>query len=71
MRWSPPRRPTIRPSREPLKRYFPRESGKFEAQMAAHRLRREIIATQLADDLVNRCGPSFIDRSTKSRAPTR
>jgi glutamate dehydrogenase len=30
--------------------------------MASHRLRREIIATKLADDLVNRCGPSFVDR---------
>jgi glutamate dehydrogenase len=47
---------------EPLKEYFPRELWKFEAQMAHHRLRREIIATQLADDLVNRCGPSFVDR---------
>jgi len=47
---------------EPLKQYFPRELWKFEAQMGAHRLRREIIATQLADDLVNRSGPSFIDR---------
>src|SRR4029077_4281442 len=47
---------------EPLKRYFPRETWKFEAQMQTHRLRREIIATRWADDLVNRCGPSFIDR---------
>ena len=47
---------------EPLKRYFPRELWKFEAQMQSHRLRREIIATQLAADLVNRCGPSFVDR---------
>jgi glutamate dehydrogenase len=46
----------------PLKGYFPRELGKFEKQMKSHRLRREIIATQLADDLVNRCGPSFVDR---------
>ena len=47
---------------EPLKAYFPRELWKFEAQMQTHRLRREIIATKWADDLVNRCGPSFIDR---------
>jgi glutamate dehydrogenase len=47
---------------EPLRCYFPKELWKFEAQMQTHRLRREIIATQLADDLVNRCGPSFIDR---------
>jgi glutamate dehydrogenase len=54
---------------EPLKCYFPRELWAFEAQMATHRLRREIIATQLADALVNRGGPSFIDRITEiSRA---
>ncbi len=47
---------------EQLKRYFPDELWKFEPQMQAHRLRREIIATRLADDIVNRCGPSFVDR---------
>ena len=47
---------------EPLRDYFPRELHKFDAQMKTHRLRREIIATQLADDVVNRCGPSFVDR---------
>jgi glutamate dehydrogenase len=45
-----------------LKEYFPRELWKFEAQMQAHRLRREIIATHWADDVVNRAGPSFVDR---------
>ncbi len=56
---------------EPLKQYFPRELWRYEAQMAHHRLRREIIATQLADDLVNRCGPSFVDRIKEiSRART-
>jgi glutamate dehydrogenase len=56
---------------EPLKEYFPKELRKFEAQMQTHRLRREIIATQLADDLVNRCGPSFVDRIKDiSRAKT-
>jgi glutamate dehydrogenase len=30
--------------------------------MRTHRLRREIIATQWANDLVNRSGPSFVDR---------
>ncbi|MGD9967912.1 MAG: NAD-glutamate dehydrogenase [Hyphomonadaceae bacterium] len=56
---------------EPLKQYFPRELWKFDAQMANHRLRREIIATQLANDLVNRCGPSFVDRIKEiSRART-
>jgi glutamate dehydrogenase len=30
--------------------------------MRRHRLRREIIATYLADDLVNMGGPTFVDR---------
>jgi glutamate dehydrogenase len=47
---------------QPLRNYFPKELWKFEPQMATHRLHREIIATKLADDLVNRCGPSFVDR---------
>ncbi|MCR6644582.1 MAG: NAD-glutamate dehydrogenase [Terricaulis sp.] len=47
---------------EPLKRYFPDDLWSFEPQMRAHRLHREIIATQLANDVINRCGPSFIDR---------
>ncbi len=47
---------------QPLKCYFPEQLWKFEPQMAGHRLRREIIATQLAGDVVDRCGPSFVDR---------
>src|SRR6185295_16079654 len=54
--------PDDRAFAEPLKRYFPRELWKFEALMQTHRLHREIVATKLADDLVNRCGPSFADR---------
>ena len=45
-----------------LRDYFPVELTKYEASMGRHRLRREIIATQLADDIVNRCGPTFVDR---------
>ncbi|HVK79001.1 MAG TPA: NAD-glutamate dehydrogenase, partial [Verrucomicrobiae bacterium] len=48
--------------KEPLKTYFPKELWKFEPQMQTHRLRREIIATKWADDVVNRAGPSFVDR---------
>jgi glutamate dehydrogenase len=47
---------------ETLKAYFPKQLAGFEAQMRGHRLRREIIATRLADDVINRCGPSFVDR---------
>jgi glutamate dehydrogenase len=43
--------------------YFPeRMTKKFRAEICSHRLRREIIATQLANDAINRGGPSFISR---------
>ncbi|WP_019170822.1 NAD-glutamate dehydrogenase [Pseudaminobacter salicylatoxidans] len=43
--------------------YFPeRMAGKYEAEIKGHRLRREIIARVLANDLVNRGGPSFVNR---------
>jgi hypothetical protein len=41
--------------------YFPRQLGRFRDAMMRHRLRREIIATRLADNLVNTGGPTFID----------
>ncbi|MGE0827805.1 MAG: NAD-glutamate dehydrogenase [Hyphomonadaceae bacterium] len=42
--------------------YFPPQLKAYEAQMRRHRLRREIIATYLADDLINMGGPTFVDR---------
>ncbi len=43
--------------------YFPdRMERKFAADIASHRLRREIIARVVANDLVNRGGPSFVTR---------
>jgi glutamate dehydrogenase len=43
-----------------LKRYFPvRLQENFEAEIAAHPLRREIIATHAANSIVNRCGIHF------------
>jgi glutamate dehydrogenase len=45
-----------------LQDYFPPQLGDFADCMARHRLRREIIATRVADDLVNRGGPTFLDR---------
>jgi len=43
--------------------YFPREMrGPYAAEIAGHRLRREIIARVVANDLVNRGGPSFVSR---------
>ncbi len=57
-----------------LERYFPgplRE--RFPDAIAGHRLRREIIATQLANAIVNRGGPSVVTRlvdETGADAPT-
>ncbi|TYK97002.1 hypothetical protein E0F70_12245, partial [Streptococcus dysgalactiae] len=43
--------------------YFPdRMARKFAAEIHGHRLRREIIARVVANDLVNRGGPSFTNR---------
>ena len=47
---------------ESLIRYFPAPLAKFESDMAGHRLRREIISTVLANEIVNMCGPTFPDR---------
>ncbi|MEO3387274.1 NAD-glutamate dehydrogenase [Mesorhizobium sp. CAU 1741] len=46
-----------------LMAYFPgRMSKKYADEIRGHRLRREIIATLLANDAINRGGPSFITR---------
>ncbi|MER8608674.1 NAD-glutamate dehydrogenase, partial [Mesorhizobium sp. M1233] len=43
--------------------YFPdRMAKKYAAEIHGHRLRREIIARVVANDLVNRGGPSFVNR---------
>ena len=45
---------------EELKRYFPMPlQEKYTAYMDGHRLKREIIATQVTNSLVNRMGASF------------
>ncbi|HTN35270.1 MAG TPA: NAD-glutamate dehydrogenase [Marinobacter sp.] len=42
---------------------FPRElSLKFAKELGEHQLRREIIATQIANDMVNHMGITFVDR---------
>jgi glutamate dehydrogenase len=49
-------------SRE-LGRYFPRAvAERFPDALERHRLRREIIATQLANSMINRGGPSLLVR---------
>lgn len=46
-----------------LMAYFPsRMAKKFAAEIRGHRLSREIIATVLANDAINRGGPAFISR---------
>jgi glutamate dehydrogenase len=44
---------------ETLDAYFPHQLKAFAGDMRRHRLRREIIATTLANDMVNLCGPTF------------
>ena len=45
-----------------LKLYFPDETHKFEKATAGHRLRREIIATRLSNEIVDTCGATFVNR---------
>ncbi|MGI9413572.1 MAG: NAD-glutamate dehydrogenase, partial [Hyphomicrobiales bacterium] len=46
-----------------LMRYFPtRLQDKYPDEIRGHRLRREIIATMLANSMINRGGASFINR---------
>jgi glutamate dehydrogenase len=45
-----------------LEDYFPRGLRKWRPQMRRHRLRRDIIATVIANDAINRCGPTFPSR---------
>ncbi|HEY8615399.1 MAG TPA: NAD-glutamate dehydrogenase [Phenylobacterium sp.] len=45
-----------------LEAYFPKPLRRWAEPMRRHRLRREIIATVVANDIVNRCGPSFPSR---------
>jgi glutamate dehydrogenase len=45
-----------------LEDYFPRPLAKYEDEMRRHRLRREIIATVVDNDIINRCGPTFPGR---------
>jgi glutamate dehydrogenase len=49
-----------------LKAYFPEPLWRFEPEMRRHRLRREIIATVLANEIVNMAGPTFPERLRQS-----
>ncbi len=45
-----------------LVRYFPAPLQRFEGEMKRHRLRPEIVATVIANDVVNMTGPTFAGR---------
>jgi glutamate dehydrogenase len=45
-----------------LEAYFPKLLRKYRAAIHSHRLRPDIIATVIANDVINRCGPSFPSR---------
>ncbi|MEZ0224292.1 MAG: NAD-glutamate dehydrogenase, partial [Alphaproteobacteria bacterium] len=50
--------------------YFPKALHKYAAEVKTHKLRREIIATQMVNTLVNRMGPVFaMSRMQKTGAP--
>ena len=46
-----------------LFRYFPRRSPTNTPTHSGHRLRREVIATVLANAMINRGGPAFVDHT--------
>lgn len=47
---------------ETLVRYFPEPLARFEDEMKSHRLRREIVATVLSNEIVNMAGATFPER---------
>ncbi|MBI1263255.1 MAG: NAD-glutamate dehydrogenase [Alphaproteobacteria bacterium] len=46
--------------------YFPAQLAGYAEAMHGHRLKREIISTQLANDMVNLGGPTFLSRAIES-----
>jgi len=47
-----------------LEAYFPPRLSKFETAMAGHRLRKEIIASRVINNMIDICGPLFLPRVT-------
>ncbi|MEZ5915553.1 MAG: NAD-glutamate dehydrogenase, partial [Parvularculaceae bacterium] len=45
--------------------YFPEETHKFKKAIAGHRLKREIIATRISNEIVDTCGAAFVNRLTE------
>ena len=49
-----------------LVEYFPSLMQKeYKKYMQSHRLKREIVATQIANEIVNRMGPTFLNRMSR------
>ncbi|WP_411287177.1 NAD-glutamate dehydrogenase [Phenylobacterium sp.] len=46
--------------------YFPKPLRKYDGPIRRHRLHRDIIATVVANDIIDRCGPSFPSRLTRA-----
>ncbi|QQQ17440.1 NAD-glutamate dehydrogenase [Brevundimonas vitis] len=51
---------------ETLVRYFPEPLARFQEDMKRHRLRREIVSTVMANEIVNMAGATFPDRLKQS-----
>ncbi len=56
--------------RDMLTNYFPEGVHKFSAAMDGHRLKREIVSTVLANEMINLGGPTFIHRAIDSTTAT-
>jgi glutamate dehydrogenase len=54
--------------RTTLESYFPRALRGYDAEMRGHRLRREIIATVIDNEMINICGPTFPGRLREAAA---
>ena len=46
--------------------YFPKALHEFNSAIVSHRLRREIIATRLSNEIVDTCGFSFVERAAET-----
>ena len=46
--------------------YFPKALHEFGDAIVSHRLRREIIATRLSNEIVDTCGFSFVERAAET-----
>ena len=46
--------------------YFPSQLREFADPMVQHRLRREIIATRLSNEIINTCGATFAQRAAEA-----